>query len=210
MPTANIKDFIGRRILVSSKYGYLVEELKVLEVSPAGTYVRVMDVHGRKYWRGVVEVLMVEALTDFEPRPRTVDVPEHRFGCGLEDVANRGIGEPGRDAELAAVQTQLADALKSCGEAADLRKAKDVELAAAHEALAQSRLENKLYVEARVANALIAERDFLAATFEQSAKIFETSWREDGTREDAKSYDACLKGIAEDIRARMSKTAGHP
>ena len=69
-------DLVGSRVLVVSKNGRYgeatVEERRVLELSPSGQWVRLMDQHGRKYWTRAAELQIIEVLaTTTEPRPVT-------------------------------------------------------------------------------------------------------------------------------------------
>ena len=69
----NATEYIGRRLLVKyDKRGFGatdVIEIKILEVSPSGNWVRVMNEHGRKHWKPVIEVAVIEELKPLEPCP---------------------------------------------------------------------------------------------------------------------------------------------
>ena len=59
------RELIGKRVLLSqpkSYYGTSVEECKILEVSPSGVWVKVMNIHGNKYWKETAKVSVVEVL----------------------------------------------------------------------------------------------------------------------------------------------------
>lgn len=69
-----LSDLIGQRILVGQKQqGYSpssdIKEIKILEVSPSGTYVKVMDGHGNKYWKLSVDITPIEVLATVEKHP---------------------------------------------------------------------------------------------------------------------------------------------
>lgn len=75
--TIPLLELIGKRVLATTKHrGYgsgltQVEELRLLEASPSGNYVLTMNIHGQKFWRPVIDVLLVEELKPIEPRPQT-------------------------------------------------------------------------------------------------------------------------------------------
>lgn len=90
-----IGSLIGARVLVTTAgYGSTngpVEELELLEVSPAGTYVRVRNTHGVRRWMRVVDVRLLERLVPLEPDPARVarkDVAERveALEKGLRDA----------------------------------------------------------------------------------------------------------------------------
>lgn len=65
-------EFVGKRILATVKgfgYGSQIEEYQVLEVSPSGNYIRLMNAFGKKFWKPIVEVQPVEMLLKIEPNP---------------------------------------------------------------------------------------------------------------------------------------------
>lgn len=69
-----ITEYVGRRVLMSLKQGpwghsVAYDEMRVLEVSPSGNFVRLMNTFGRKFWRPVVDCALIEALTPLEPHP---------------------------------------------------------------------------------------------------------------------------------------------
>lgn len=64
-----ITELLNKRVLISKKEGYgnpTVEEVKVLEVSPSGNWVKLMNINGNKYWRPVVNIALIETLIDLE------------------------------------------------------------------------------------------------------------------------------------------------
>jgi hypothetical protein len=68
----SIDRLLGRRILAKVETnrtygGSPVEEYRVLEISPSGHWVRLMNSYGNKYWRSVATVSFVEALKDIRP-----------------------------------------------------------------------------------------------------------------------------------------------
>lgn len=69
-----LRALIGARVLVgpAGGYGNAVEELELLEVSPAGSYVRVRNVHGTRRWMRTADVKLLERLLPLEPDPARV------------------------------------------------------------------------------------------------------------------------------------------
>ena len=69
-PAVPVTDLVGRRCLLTLTQRYTssvtVEEFRVLEVSPSGQFVRLMNTDGRKYWRAVGEARLVEELKDLK------------------------------------------------------------------------------------------------------------------------------------------------
>lgn len=70
----NIEDLVGKRVLVSvpSSYKTEVEEVKILEVSPSGNWVKLMNLQGGRFWRARTSVLFVEELHSEKERPLSV------------------------------------------------------------------------------------------------------------------------------------------
>lgn len=67
-----IQDLIGKRLLVKYINGYssAIDELKVIELSPSGNWVKMMNMHGNKFWKLVSDISIIEVLTDLkEQRP---------------------------------------------------------------------------------------------------------------------------------------------
>jgi hypothetical protein len=66
----NINDLIGKRVLLkisSSHYTQVdVSEYKICEVSPTGNWVKMMDMNGRKFWKPIQSLAMVEVLREIE------------------------------------------------------------------------------------------------------------------------------------------------
>jgi hypothetical protein len=72
----DIRELIGKRCLVKGTSGFRssgIQELKILEVSPSGNWVKAMNIDGRKFWQMVSDIAFVEVLVDFkasrEPKP---------------------------------------------------------------------------------------------------------------------------------------------
>lgn len=64
-----ITELLNKRVLISKKETYgnpTIEEVKVLEVSPSGNWVKLMNINGNKYWRPVVNIALIEVLIDLE------------------------------------------------------------------------------------------------------------------------------------------------
>ena len=69
-----IAELVGKRVLASSATpGYrradTFEEWKILEISPSGSYVRVMNGYGLKKWYLTTAFAVVEVLPLPEPYP---------------------------------------------------------------------------------------------------------------------------------------------
>jgi hypothetical protein len=49
-----------------------VQEYRVLEISPSGQWVKLMNLYGNKFWKPRIEIAFVEELQDLctEPKPR--------------------------------------------------------------------------------------------------------------------------------------------
>ena len=70
----NITDLIGKRILAKApsrgyNSGEQIAEFKILEVSPSGNWVKLMNLGGHRYWTAVTQVAFVEELKSIEPAP---------------------------------------------------------------------------------------------------------------------------------------------
>ena len=72
----DIRDLIGKRCLVTTEQRYSnsgVREVKVLEVSPSGQWVKTQDHNGQKTWQATTSLSLVEILIDLrgsrEERP---------------------------------------------------------------------------------------------------------------------------------------------
>ena len=70
----NLQDLVHKRILVVEKErGYsskqTVEELKILEVSPSGNYVKTQNMNGNKYWKHSSDIIPIEVLASLETKP---------------------------------------------------------------------------------------------------------------------------------------------
>lgn len=66
----DVRQLVGKRMLakIDSARRYYgstaIDEYRVLEVSPSGQWVKLMGIHGNKFWRAVSEVGFVEQLID--------------------------------------------------------------------------------------------------------------------------------------------------
>lgn len=70
----NISELLHKRVLVAVKErGYsqqsVVEEIKVLEVSPSGNWVKVQNMNGNKFWKHQSDIVPVEVLASLETKP---------------------------------------------------------------------------------------------------------------------------------------------
>jgi len=71
----DIRGFVGKRVLLSESDSKTwrrdgVEEYKVVEVSPSGNWVKLMNVNTRKFWRAVSTCALVEVLKELEAKPK--------------------------------------------------------------------------------------------------------------------------------------------
>lgn len=64
----SLHDLVGKRALLSlstSRYGGAnIDEYRVLELSPSGNWVKLMNLHGLKFWKPVTALSFVEELID--------------------------------------------------------------------------------------------------------------------------------------------------
>lgn len=63
----NLFDLLHKRILVAEKgRGYsspqTVEELKILEISPSGNWVKIQNMNGQKFWKSASDITPIEVL----------------------------------------------------------------------------------------------------------------------------------------------------
>lgn len=65
-----ILELIGKRALLKVSAGRWgnpdVDEYKVLEVSPSGNWIKLMNSNGRKYWKAIADVALVEVLQELK------------------------------------------------------------------------------------------------------------------------------------------------
>ena len=53
------------------RYEGPVQEFKVLEISPSGNWLKLMNTNGNKFWRAIAEISFVEELLDIKAdRPK--------------------------------------------------------------------------------------------------------------------------------------------
>ena len=65
----NITDLLGKRCLLKVGTGYRspeITEYKIVEISPSGNWVKLMNIHGNKFWRAVTEIAFIEELIDLK------------------------------------------------------------------------------------------------------------------------------------------------
>lgn len=70
----NFKTLLGERVLVISKQRRYsssteIEELKILELSPSESYVKVQNQYGNKIWKSTQDITPVEILLMREKHP---------------------------------------------------------------------------------------------------------------------------------------------
>ena len=68
--TMNISDVLHKRCLLKLGtgrwIGQEVTEYRILEISPSGTWVKLMNLNGNKFWRSVSDVAFIEELVDLK------------------------------------------------------------------------------------------------------------------------------------------------
>lgn len=65
------KELLHKRVLVVVKSDRLyetktVEEIKIIEISPSGDWMKIQNMNGGKYWRLTSEITPVEILDDIK------------------------------------------------------------------------------------------------------------------------------------------------
>lgn len=77
-----MSDLVGKRMLLKvGKAGAWgrdaeVQEFKILELSPSGNWIKLMNAYGNKFWKPVADVAVVEEL-----KPLKVDRPPDSAGA---------------------------------------------------------------------------------------------------------------------------------
>lgn len=64
----SIRELVGKRCLlkVGLNYSSTVDEHRVLEVSPSGNFVKLMNTNGYKFWKATSDVSFIEELQDLK------------------------------------------------------------------------------------------------------------------------------------------------
>jgi len=65
----NITELLGKRCLfkINSHFtNVTVEELKVIEISPSGNWVKLLNIHGARFWRAISTLDLIEVLKDLK------------------------------------------------------------------------------------------------------------------------------------------------
>jgi hypothetical protein len=77
MKLEELKAKVGKRALLNvsgvyspSRYGP-IEEYKILEISPSGEWVKLLNQNGNRFWKRISEIALLEFLGDLELRPHT-------------------------------------------------------------------------------------------------------------------------------------------
>jgi len=70
----NLSELLHKRVLVAEKErGYnskqTVEEIKILEISPSGNWVKIQNMNGNKFWKHSSDIVPMEVLTSLETKP---------------------------------------------------------------------------------------------------------------------------------------------
>lgn len=63
----NVNELLHKRLLVAEKgsgytSGQTISEIKILEVSPSGNWVKIQSQHGNKFWKSVSDIVPIEIL----------------------------------------------------------------------------------------------------------------------------------------------------
>lgn len=63
-----VSELIGKRVLVKGQhYGKtIVEEFKIIEISPSTEWIKVQNQYGNKYWKSKNDIFVVEVLLTIE------------------------------------------------------------------------------------------------------------------------------------------------
>ena len=68
-------ELLHKRVLVAEKDTYYnqssktVKEIKILEISPSGNWVKIMNDVGKKYWLHYSDITPIEVLSILDPKP---------------------------------------------------------------------------------------------------------------------------------------------
>lgn len=68
-----ITELLNERVLITAKERFgtnTVCEVKVLEISPSENWVKLMNIHGLKYWKPIADISLVEVLKKIEKCPK--------------------------------------------------------------------------------------------------------------------------------------------
>ena len=70
----NLNELLHKRILVVEKErGYssnqTIVELKILELSPTGNFIKIQNMNGNKYWKHSSDIVPIEILSSLETKP---------------------------------------------------------------------------------------------------------------------------------------------
>lgn len=62
------EDWVGKRLLakIGRGCGTSIEEFRIVELSPSGTWIKLMNTNGNKFWRALAEFAFVEELRDLK------------------------------------------------------------------------------------------------------------------------------------------------
>ncbi len=69
----NVNELIGKRCLFKKDTGFGrsdVDEFKIIEVSPTGSWTKLMNIHGRKFWKATTNIALVEVLKQLDSPPK--------------------------------------------------------------------------------------------------------------------------------------------
>ena len=67
----SVTSLLGKRCLMKVKdnryyRGSEVQEFRVLEISPSGNYIKLMNIYGNKFWKSIADISFIELLIDLK------------------------------------------------------------------------------------------------------------------------------------------------
>jgi hypothetical protein len=70
----NLTHLLYRRVLMAAKRNGFdstctVEEFTILEISPSGKFIKIRNMDGRKYWKVISDIQIIETLETIEKSP---------------------------------------------------------------------------------------------------------------------------------------------
>jgi hypothetical protein len=70
-----LDELLHKRVLIAEKESSwgnnkkTVKEIKILEISPSGNWVKIMNDNGNKYWLHYSDITPIEVLMNIDPKP---------------------------------------------------------------------------------------------------------------------------------------------
>ncbi|MCB0446399.1 MAG: hypothetical protein KDD03_02615 [Gelidibacter sp.] len=65
----SIHKLLGQRCLINEKgtyHTFNVLEVKIIEISPSGNWVKLLNMYGKKYWKTISDISVIEVLKDLK------------------------------------------------------------------------------------------------------------------------------------------------